>query len=119
MRRAPAVTLVLLLVVATAGGPMTAGAAPADDGTAVTSPSDATGPTTREGSTAAAPDGVVRHELTRADPGRVRVTLEVGVTTATTGFRVTLPSGAEVTGTDGFDRVEGTTYEWDGRTSAP
>ena len=119
MRRAPAVTLVLLLLAATAVGPATAAAAPADDGAAVTSPSDATDPTAREGSTAAAPDGVVRHELTRADPGRVRVALEVGVTTATTEFRVTLPAAVEVTGTDGFDRVEGTTYEWDGRTAAP
>lgn len=119
MRRAPAVTLVLLLLAATAVGPATAAAAPADDGAAVTSPGDATDPTAREGSTAAAPDGVVRHELTRADPGRVRVALEVGVTTATTEFRVTLPAAVEVTGTDGFDRVEGTTYEWDGRTAAP
>lgn len=119
MRRAPAVTLVLLLLAATAVGPATAAAAPADDGAAVTSPSDATDPAAREGSTAAVPDGVVRHELTRADPGRVRVALEVGVTTATTEFRVTLPAAVEVTGTDGFDRVEGTTYEWDGRTAAP
>ena len=119
MRRAPAVTLVLLLLAATAVGPATAAAVPADDGVAVTSPSDATDHTTREGSTAPAPDGVVHHELTRADPGRVRVALEVGVTTATTAFRVTLPAAVEVTGTDGFDRAEGTTYEWDGRTAAP
>jgi len=117
MRTRAAVVVVSVLLVATAGAPAAAvvpepsragadgpSAAADTDGSAVASP---------------VPTGTVRHTVRLADPGTVRVELGVGITEPTAEFRVTLPGTAEVTGTDGFDRTDEGTYEWDGRTEDP
>ncbi|WP_276257550.1 thrombospondin type 3 repeat-containing protein [Haloglomus litoreum] len=114
MRRLPAVVLACCILLATGGAPAAATVSNASD--------VATGGAAATGNAAAASrpaDGTVRHIIRLADPGSVEVELGVGVTEPTTEFRVTLPADAEVTATDGFDRVDTSTYEWDGRTDGP
>jgi hypothetical protein len=114
MRTLSAVVLACCLLAATAGVP--AAAAVSNTAEGVAGSSAATG---SAAATSQPADGTVRHTIRLAEPGAVEVELGVGVTESTTEFRVTLPTDAEVTATDGFDRVEASTYEWDGRTDAP
>jgi hypothetical protein len=78
-------------------------------------------PAAPDATTATTPpiDGIVRHEVHLAGPGRVVVELGVGTTGRTTEFSVSLPRDATVTRTDGFERAGGRTYEWDGLTDDP
>jgi hypothetical protein len=57
------------------------------------------------------------YERRPAQPGSVAVELRYDVPDRVTSLRATLPAGATVTGTDGFERVNDTVYEWDGATS--
>lgn len=124
-----AVLLVLATVpggaLATSSGPSTGAAgadgdAAADRGTAMIA-GDSLASTVRSPVASEQPaSGVVRHELTRAGPGAVRVDLSVGLTDQTTEFRVTLPAEVSVTATDGFEQTgDDRTYAWDGRTEMP
>lgn len=123
MRRVLAVTLALLLLVATAGGPPAAALPRGDGDVGPVSVATDTAPAATSGASgsaaAARAPGVVRHELSLVGPGQVRVDLGVGLTEETAEFRVTLPAGATVVATDGFDRVESGTYGWDERTASP
>ncbi|PSQ00222.1 hypothetical protein BRC89_02525 [Halobacteriales archaeon QS_4_70_19] len=129
MRRLAVVVACWLLLVTAVGPAVAVGRPGADAGDSSTGILRATGAPhavsatdgrVRSRAAAAQPAaGVVRHTIRLAEPGAVSVELSVGLTTETRQFRVTLPERATVTGTDGFDRVEGTTYEWDGRTDAP
>lgn len=123
MRQVPAVALTLLLLVGTAGGPAAAALPDGTDSVASVTAATDTAPSATTGASGSVAGtqatGVVRHELSLAGPGQVRVDLGVGLTEETAEFRVTLPAGATIIDTDGFDRVGTGTYEWDGRTDAP
>lgn len=122
---ARSVALAVLLVLATIAGPAIAAGAPGTDagatpGVTDTANDDRRGSTSDAGTTTQPETEVVRHELHLAEPGSVRVDLSVGLTEGTTEFEVTLPEGATVTATDGFEAAaDGRTYAWDGRTDAP
>jgi hypothetical protein len=121
MRRAPAVALALFIVVATAGGPAAA-ALPTEDtapGAAATGPTPAVAGESSGAAATTQTTGIVRHELSRSGLGEIRVDLGIELTAETAEFRVTLPAETTVIDTDGFDRVETGTYEWDGRTESP
>lgn len=119
MRRLAAAVVACWLLLATVGVPAAAFGTDTPAGE-----HDLTAGTVRDRTASATavtqpPEGVVRHTLRLDEPGSVAVTLGVGITDRTRRFRVTLPEQVTVTGTTGFDRVEGATYEWDGRTAAP
>ena len=102
-------TLVLLLVVSMTGS-------------AVAVPTEVTPDTDRSVTQSAAADVTQsddtivqtnRYALTPDRPGSVRVTLTYDVPDRVQSLETQLLSEVTVTDTDGFDRVDGTTYEWD------
>jgi hypothetical protein len=118
MRRVLSVVVVCWLLLATVAGP----AAAAGRGDAATATASAALAAAADGSEARLgqpASGVVRHTVRLDGAGTVSVDLAVGLTEPTAEFRVSLPRGAEVTATEGFERVEPGRYEWDGRTEAP
>jgi hypothetical protein len=60
-----------------------------------------------------------RYALTPDRPGSVRVTLTYELPDRVRSLETALVDDGTVTGTDGFDRVNASTYEWDESTSAP
>ncbi|MFB6173217.1 MAG: PGF-CTERM sorting domain-containing protein [Halobacteriales archaeon] len=58
-------------------------------------------------------------QLTPAERGRITVVQRYQVPDRVGSLKPTLPAEATVTGTTGFSRADGQTYEWDGNTSAP
>ena len=65
-------------------------------------------------------DDIIEHtqiyERRPDQPGSVAVTLRYDVPDRVTSLQATLPAGATVSDTDGFERVNDTVYEWDGAT---
>jgi hypothetical protein len=61
-------------------------------------------------------DHVQTYERRPSQPGSVAADLSYDVPDRVTELRVTLPQDGTVTGTDGFERVNDTVYEWDGET---
>jgi len=59
------------------------------------------------------------YRLTPDERGRITVVQRYQVPDRVASLKPQLPSDVTVTGTTGFSQGEGTTYEWDGNTSAP
>lgn len=57
--------------------------------------------------------------LTPERPGSVDVRQRFSLPDRLTALTVTLPAGAQVRTSDGFSRVDGRTWEWDGTTTTP
>ncbi|MFC7249502.1 peptidase [Halomicroarcula sp. GCM10025324] len=53
------------------------------------------------------------YALTPGQPGEVRVTLTYAIPDRVVSLETEVPAGATVVGTDGFDRVNETAFEWD------
>jgi len=60
-----------------------------------------------------------RYALTPDRPGSVRVTITYELPDRVRSLQTSLVDDGTVTSTDGFDRVNGSTYEWDESTAAP
>lgn len=58
-----------------------------------------------------------RLDLTPGDPGRIRVTHVFSVPEGVTSVETTVPEGATVRATEGFEGAGGRRYRWDGETA--
>jgi len=126
-RDSVAVACTLLLVVsmagtAVAGGPPDSARSLGVSGQAVAAP-DATPVADRARADVTQTDDTIvrtaRYALTPDRPGSVRVTLSYDVPDRVRSLRAFLVDEGTVTDTDGFDRVNDTTYDWDESTSNP
>lgn len=109
----PTLGVVIAAVLVLASGvPTVAGGPPAvqyatTDGAGTAETADATIELTRQ------------LHLTPDRPGEIAVTLAYAIPSNVVSLTAELPAAAAVTGTRGFDRVDGTEYEWDGQTANP
>lgn len=110
--RLPTLAVVIALLVLASGVPIVAGGPPdvqdaATDGAATMASADATIELTRQ------------FHLTPDRPGEIAVTLTYAIPSNVVSLTTGLPTAATVTETRGFDRVDGTEYEWDEQTANP
>ncbi|MDS0280673.1 hypothetical protein [Haloarcula onubensis] len=111
-----------LLLVASLAGSGVAGGADATSGPAAV---ESVGPSTAGSLSAAATqtdDAIVRtnrYALTPDRPGSVRVTITYEMPDRVRSLETYLADDGTVTDTDGFARVNATTYEWDESTATP
>jgi len=112
-RRAVATLVVLVTVTLFAATIAPVAAAAPVEGNATATDTSANGVVEAGGVQDTTIDATTSLALTPARPGSVRASLRFDVPVQVTSLRITLPEGASVTGTDGFERIDDG-YEWTG-----